>query len=123
MKENVKGNGNVALFIDQIQEIEPFEITLRDLATRGNYDIYCNVKFLENLITFLAENLGRIVSFKAISEYLKSQKMNISPQVVIDYLGYLESSFLIFKVKRTGIEGKKIFEIGKKVILWGYWYS
>ncbi len=69
------------------------------------------------MITFLAENLGRIVSFKAISEYLKSQKMNISPQVVIDYLGYLESSFLIFKVKRTGIEGKKIFEIGKKVIL------
>jgi uncharacterized protein len=198
LKENVKGSGKVALFIDEIQDIESFEITLRDLATRGNYDIYCtgsnanllsselatflsgryieikvfglsyteflvfynlqdsvatfqtylkfgglpylinlnseiqiayeyltsiyntillkdvvtrfkirNVKFLENLIAFLADNIGSIVSSKKISDYLKSQKINISPQVVIDYLGYLESSFLIFKVKRTGMREKK----------------
>lgn len=205
LKENVKENGKVALFIDEIQDIESFEITLRDLVTRGNYDIYCtgsnanllsselatflsgryieikvfglsyteflvfynlqdsvpafqnylkfgglpylinlnteiqvayeyltsiyntillkdvvtrfkvrNVKFLENLIAFLADNMGSIVSSKKISDYLKSQKINISTQVVIDYLGYLETSFLIFKVKRTGIEGKKVFEIGEK---------
>ena len=205
LKENVKENVKVALFIDEVQDIDSFEITLRDLATRGNYDIYCtgsnarflsgelatylsgryieikvfglsyseyltfhnlpdkvnsfqnylkfgglpylinldneiqiafeyltsiyntillkdviarfkirNVKFLENLVAFLADNIGNIVSSKKISEYLKSQKINISTQVVIDYLGYLEASFLIFKVKRTGIEGKKIFEIGKK---------
>ena len=205
LEENVKKNHQVALFIDEVQDIESFEITLRDLITRGNYDIYCtgsnanllsgelatflsgryieikvfglsyseflifyglqdsiasfqhylkfvglpylinlnteiqvayeyltsiyntillkdvvarfnvrNVKFLENLIAFLADNMGSIVSSKKISEYLKSQKINISTQVVIDYLGYLETSFLIFKVKRTGIEGKKIFEIGEK---------
>jgi uncharacterized protein len=205
LKENIKGNGKVALFIDEIQDIESFEITLRDLVTRNNYDIYCtgsnanllsselatflsgryieikvfglsyaeflnfnqlpdavesfqsyikfgglpylinlsnevqvayeyliniyntillkdvvarfnirNVKFLENLVVFLCDNLGSIVSSKKISEYLKSQKINISTQVVIDYLGYLESSFLIFRVKRTGIEGKRIFEIGEK---------
>ncbi len=205
LKENTKGSGKVALFIDEIQDIESFEVTLRDLVTRKNYDIYCtgsnanllsgelatflsgryieikvfglsyaefimfnkisdsvesfqeymklgglpylinlsndiqiayeyltsiyntillkdvvarfnirNVKFLENLVEFLSNNLGSIVSSKKISDYLKSQKINISTQVVIDYLGYLETSFLIFKVKRTGIEGKKIFEIGEK---------
>jgi len=205
LKENVNENGKVALFIDEIQDIESFEITLRDLITRGNYDIYCtgsnanllsselatflsgryieikvfglsyteflvfynlqdsvaafqnylkfgglpylinlnteiqiayeyltsiyntillkdvvarfnvrNVKFLENLIAFLADNIGSIVSSKKISEYLKSQKINISTQVVIDYLYYLETSFLVFKVKRTGIEGEKVFEIGEK---------
>ncbi|MBN1767700.1 MAG: ATP-binding protein [Prolixibacteraceae bacterium] len=205
LKENVKENGKVALFIDEIQDIESFEVVLRDLVTRGNYDIYCtgsnanllsgelatflsgryieikvfglsyaeflmfynlqesvasfqsylkfgglpylvnldndiqiayeyltsiyntillkdvvarfkvrNVKFLENLVAFLADNMGSIVSSKKISDYLKSQKINISPQVVIDYLGYLETSFLVFKVKRTGIEGKKIYEIGEK---------
>ncbi len=204
-KENVKGNGKVALFIDEIQDIESFEITLRDLATRGNYDIYCtgsnanllsselstflsgryieikvfglsyteflvfynlvdtiatfqnylkfgglpylinldtdmeivfeyltsiynsillkdvvsrfnvrNVKFLQNLVSLLADNIGSIVSSKKISDYLKSQKVNISTQVVIDYLGHLEASLLLFKVKRTGIEGKKVFEIGEK---------
>ena len=66
------------------------------------------------MIAFLADNIGSLVSSKKISEYLKSQNVNISPQVVIDYLGYLESSFLICKVKRTGIEGKKLFEIGEK---------
>ncbi|MCK9305234.1 MAG: ATP-binding protein [Bacteroidales bacterium] len=205
LEQNVKGEGKVALFIDEIQDIESFEVTLRDLVTRKNYDIYCtgsnanllsgelttllsgryieikvfclsyaeflnfnkiydsvesfktyimvgglpylinlsneipvayeyitsiyntillkdvvarfnvrNVKFLENLVQFLSDNLGSIVSSKKISEYLKSQKINISTQVVIDYLGYLESSFLISKVKRSGIEGKKIFEIGEK---------
>jgi uncharacterized protein len=84
---------------------------LKDVVTRFKIR---NVKFLENLIAFLADNIGSIVSSKKISEYLKSQKINISTQVVIDYLGYLETSFLIFKVKRTGIEGKKIFEVGEK---------
>jgi uncharacterized protein len=195
----------VALFIDEIQDIDSFEIVLRDLATRKNFDVYCtgsnanllsgelatylgrryieikvyglsysefltfhkqndsvnvfndylkyggmpylinlkndpevifeyltsvyntillrdvvarfsirNVKFLENLVLFLADNIGSIVSSKKISEYLKSQKLNISTQVVIDYLGYIESSFMIDKVKRTGLEGKRVFEIGEK---------
>ena len=69
---------------------------------------------MENLVLFLAGNIGSIVSARKISEYLKSQKINISIQVVIDYLGYLESSFLIHRVRRSGIMGKRIFEIGEK---------
>ena len=199
------GKGKVALFIDEIQDIDSFEKALRDLVTRKNFDIYCtgsnarllsgelatllsgryieirvyglsypeyimfrdikdsaetfrtflregglpflihmgsdvhvvneylntiyntillkdvvarynirNVKFMENLVLFLAGNIGSIVSARKISEYLKSQKINISIQVVIDYLGYLESSFLIHRVRRSGIMGKRIFEIREK---------
>ena len=199
------GKGKVALFIDEIQDIDSFEKALRDLVTRKNFDIYCtgsnarllsgelatllsgryieirvyglsypeyimfrdikdsaetfrtylregglpflihmgsdvhvvneylntiyntillkdvvarynirNVKFMENLVLFLAGNIGSIVSARKISEYLKSQKINISIQVVIDYLGYLEFSFLIHRVRRSGIMGKRIFEIGEK---------
>lgn len=200
-----KGKGKVALFIDEIQEIDSFEVALRDLSTRKKFDIYCtgsnarllsgelatllagryieirvyglsyseylmfrdaadssdsfrtylregglpylihlgtdinvvneylstiystillkdvvarynvrNVKFLESLVLFLADNTGSIVSAKKISEYLKSQNINISTQVVIDYIGYLESSFIINRVRRTGIRGKRLFEIGEK---------
>ena len=200
-----KGKGKVALFIDEIQEIDSFEVALRDLSTRKKFDIYCtgsnarllsgelatllagryieirvyglsyseylmfrdatdspdsfrtylregglpylihlgtdinvvneylntiystillkdvvarynvrNVKFLESLVLFLADNTGSIVSAKKISEYLKSQNINISTQVVIDYIGYLESSFMIHRVRRTGIRGKRLFEIGEK---------
>jgi predicted transcriptional regulator len=80
-------------------------ILLKDVVSRFGIR---NVKFLENLVLFLADNTGSIVSSKKISDYLKSQKLNISTQVVIDYLGYLESSFLISKVKRTV---KKSFQL------------
>ncbi len=205
IKPNDIGAENVAVFVDEIQDIAGFESVLRDLAARGNYDIYCtgsnanllsgelasylsgryveinihalsfveyinfnglensnetfqkylvrgglpylinlsddlmvvqeyqrniynsillkdvvarfgvrNVPFLENLVLFVADNLGSIVSSKKISDYLKSQRINISPQVVLDYLGYLQASFIIQKVKRSGIEGKRIFEVGEK---------
>jgi predicted AAA+ superfamily ATPase len=86
-------------------------IVLKDVVTRFNIR---NITFLENLIAFLADNIGSLFSAKKISDYLKSQKINISTQVIIDYLAYLETSFLICKVKRADIEGKKIFEIGEK---------
>lgn len=86
-------------------------ILLKDVVARYNIR---NVPFLERLVAFLADNTGSLVSSKRISDYLKSQKINISPQVVIDYLGYLEASFMVFKVNRADIEGRQIFEIGEK---------
>ena len=54
------------------------------------------------------------MSARKISGYLKSQQVNISTQVVLDYLNQLSSVFFINKVKRSSIKGKKIFEIGEK---------
>ncbi|HHT21863.1 MAG TPA: ATP-binding protein [Bacteroidales bacterium] len=86
-------------------------IILRDVVARYNIR---NVHFLQNLIEFLADNVGSIVSAKKISDYLKSQQISLMPQTVLDYLVYLESVFYIERVKRKEIGGKKIFEIGDK---------
>ncbi|MFC2130421.1 ATP-binding protein [Bacteroidota bacterium] len=86
-------------------------IVLRDIVAR--YKIR-NIHFLNDLILFLADNLGSIISAKKISDYLKSQKINIQPKIIIEYLVYLESVFFIERVKRFDIPGKKIFEIGDK---------
>ncbi len=86
-------------------------IIYKDLIQR--YEIR-NTVFLENLVKFLADNTGQIFSAKKISDYLKSQQIKISVSQVINYLQYLASSFLIRKVKRMDIAGKKIFEIGEK---------
>jgi len=61
--------------------------------------------FLHDLSAFLAYNTGSFVSPKKISDYFKSQRIRISTQVVIDYLGYLESSFLISKVEALASKG------------------
>jgi len=93
-------------------------IIYKDIIARHNIR---NTNFLENLVKFTANNVGSILSSKKISDYLKSQKLNISPQIVLTYLDYLQQAFLIFKVKRADIVGKKIFEIGEKYYFedWG----
>ncbi len=73
-----------------------------------------NHSFLENLVKFLSQNTGNLISAKKISDYLKSQNIKMSPQIVLDYLQYLENAFLVFKVKRTDLTGKKVFETSEK---------
>ncbi len=86
-------------------------ILLKDVVKR--YKIR-NIFFLENLINYLADNVGSLVSAKKISDFLKSQKINISPNIVLDYLLFLVNAFFVFKVSRINIQGKKIFEINDK---------
>ena len=86
-------------------------ILLKDVVKR--YKIR-NIFFLENLINYLADNVGSLVSAKKISDFLKSQKINISPNIVLDYLLFLVNAFFVFKVSRINIKGKKIFEINDK---------
>ena len=86
-------------------------ILFKDIVKRYNVR---NINFLENLVRYVADNTGSLVSSKKISDFLKSQRIQISPQLVLDYLSHLESAFFIFKALRTDIAGKKIFEIGEK---------
>lgn len=88
-----------------------------------------NVPFLEKLVHFICSNTGSIFSSKKISDFLKSQRINIPPNQVQLYTGYLVSAFLIHKVARYDMVGKRIFEIGEKYYfenlgirhaIWGY---
>lgn len=86
-------------------------IVLKDVIARYNIR---NINFLRDLIIFLADNIGSLVSAKRISDYLKSQQLNIQPRTVQEYLHYLESVMFIDRVKRAEIGGRKIFEINDK---------
>ena len=86
-------------------------IILRDIIARFNIR---NVRFLQDLISYLADITGSVLSAKRISDYLKSQQINLTPKLVLEYLVYLESVYLINRVKRMDVDGKKIFEVGDK---------
>jgi hypothetical protein len=86
-------------------------ILLKDVVQRHSIR---NVDFLERLALFLAENVGSLVSARSISKYLKSQQVNVSHNLVLDYLDHLCNAFLVFKARRSDIAGKKVFEIGEK---------
>lgn len=61
-------------------------IVLRDIIARFNVR---NIQFLQDLIFYLADITGSIVSAKRISDYMKSQRINLSPKLVLEYLSYL----------------------------------
>ncbi len=86
-------------------------IVLRDIITRFKVR---NVRFLQDLMLYLADITGSIVSAKRISDYLKSQRINLSPKLVLEYLSHFESVYFVDRVKRSEIEGRKIFEVGDK---------
>lgn len=101
-------------------------IIFRDIINR--YAVR-NTVFLEQLVFFLASNTGSIFSAKKISDFLKSQKINIAPNQVQVYIQHLANAFLVHQVRRYDIEGKRLFEIGEKYYfenlgirnaLWGY---
>lgn len=85
-------------------------IVLKDVV--GRYSLR-NVAFLESLVLFVSDNVGSVVSAKSISDYLRKDKLSISPSVVINYLSYLTQVYMLMKVNRKLI-GKKILEIGEK---------
>lgn len=86
-------------------------VLLKDVVARENIR---NVSFLENLVTYLANNTGSLFSARNISLYLKSQKTDISPQLTINYLKALSNAYLVHKVARAEVGGLKIFEIGER---------
>lgn len=86
-------------------------IIYRDVVSRYNLR---NTHFLEQLIRFLADNTGSLFSSKGISDFLKSQKVMIPHNQVQAYTGYLTDAFLLSRVLRYDIQGKRIFETGEK---------
>ncbi len=86
-------------------------IVLRDVIERKRIR---NTAFLEQLIRFLANNVGSLFSSKSISDFLKSQKVNISPNQVAEYANSLAEAFVVHQIKRYDIVGKRLFERGAK---------
>jgi len=86
-------------------------IVLKDVIERNNIR---NVRLLNDLSTYIADNIGTIFSANRISSFLKFQKIDLSPRVILEYLQYLEAAYIIRRVKRADVKGKKIFEIGEK---------
>ena len=86
-------------------------VLLKDVIMRNNIR---NVPFLENLVHFLADNVGKIISANSIAKYMKSQGESVTSTVIINYTKFLCDNYLIHKVNRYDIRGKKLFESNDK---------
>lgn len=89
-------------------------VLLRDVIRRNQIR---DPALLENIVKYLMDNIGNIFSAKTISDFLKNQGRKLGTETVYNYLKLLESAFLIYKVPRFDVKGKRLLETQEKYYL------
>ncbi len=109
----IKNNDELVLsYLNDINN----SIVKKDIIDRNNLK---NTTLLENIIKYLANNIGSPISSTKISNYLNSNKItpNCNHQTIDNYLNMLEKSYIIYKADRTDIKDKSVLKtLGKYYI-------
>lgn len=108
------GLNKIGLQEDDVREYQKDvynTVLLKDVIMRNNIR---NVNFLENLVLYLADNTGKIISANNVSKYMKTNGENISASVILNYLNYLSDAYMINKVNRYDVHGKRLFDSNEK---------
>jgi hypothetical protein len=86
-------------------------ILIKDIIRRKNIR---NVPFLENLIHFIADNIGKPISATSIRNYMASNESEVSKNLILKYMKAIDEAFLATAVSRYNIHGKKLLETNDK---------
>jgi predicted AAA+ superfamily ATPase len=86
-------------------------VVLRDILQRNTIR---NTDMLERIIKFVFDNTGSLFSARSISDYFKNQGRKVSVDTVLEYISALESAFVVEKVRRYDIKGKKLLNVQEK---------
>ena len=89
-------------------------VLLKDVIQRNNIR---DTALLESIVVYLMDNIGNTFSAKTVSDFLKNQRRRLSTETVYNYIKALENAFLIHKVPRFDIKGKRILETQEKYYL------
>jgi len=84
---------------------------LKDVVARHKIR---EVEQLERITRFIFNNCGNITSAKSIADFLKSQRTSISVETVQNYLHFLTQAYMIHRVRRYDIHGKRELEYSEK---------
>lgn len=87
-------------------------VVLKDIIERQNIR---NIHFLNNLLRYFADTIGKLTSLNNISKYMKSQGQDVAVKSVSSYLSYFKDAYLVSTVERYDIHGKKLLESNEKV--------
>ncbi len=86
-------------------------ILVKDIVRRKKVR---NVPFLENLIKYVGDNIGKPLSATNIQNYMTSNKNEVSKNLILKYLKATTEAFLVHNVTRYNLHGKKLLESNDK---------
>ncbi|ALF24809.1 ATP-binding protein [Fusobacterium nucleatum] len=86
-------------------------IILKDITQKNKIR---DTDLLEKVIDYLIMNIGNNFSATSISKFFKSENRKVSVETILNYIKATEEAFLIYKVSRDDLIGKKILNINEK---------
>ena len=89
-------------------------IVLKDVVNRRKIT---DVMMLQNLVRFLADNIGNISVIKRISDTMTSLGRKISVHTVENYISALTDSYVFYSAPRYDAKGKQLLKTGQKLYL------
>ncbi|MCX7786972.1 MAG: ATP-binding protein [Spirochaetes bacterium] len=82
-------------------------ILLKDVVRRHHIRDVGNV---ERILYYLFDNSGSFTSARNIYSFFRNQKISISPDTIVAYLDYLKQAYIVHRVDRYELRGKKHLE-------------
>lgn len=100
-------DSKIRLFLENVYN----SVVLRDIVRRYNFK---SITRLESVIKFMFDNIGNETSIKRISDMLKAEKLSLQPKDVDAYLDAMLTSFILYRVDRYDVKGRKILKTNAK---------
>ena len=89
-------------------------IVLKDVMQRNSIS---DTMMLENVMAFLADNIGNTLSVKKIADTLTSMGRKVDVKTIEKYLSALCQSFILYPAKRYNIKGRQLLKTMEKYYL------
>lgn len=87
-------------------------VMLKDIVERNSVR---NIAFLNTLLRYFADTIGKLSSLNNISKFMKSQGLDVAVKSIASYLGYFKDAYLLSTVERYDVHGKKLLESNEKL--------
>ena len=87
-------------------------VMLKDIVERNSVR---NISFLNTLLRYFADTVGKLSSLNNISKFMKSQGLDVAVKSIASYLGYFKDAYLLSTVERYDVHGKKLLESNEKL--------
>ena len=86
-------------------------IILKDITRRNNIR---DTDLLERIINYVIMNIGNTFSATSISKFFKSENRKVATETILNYIKACEEAFLVYRVARNDLLGKKILNVNEK---------
>ena len=82
-----------------------------------NYNRIRDVDLFNRILSFVVQNIGKTFSANSIHRYFKSENREVSVDTILNYLQYCMKAYIIKKVIRYDVTGKKTLKVDEKYYL------